>query len=209
MKPSIISIRFVWISAGLMRKALISWAEAYELPAPVSSRALVLIPFTLTKTTGYTTSSLSRWWAVNNPSVLWALWTLSQIEVWCFLLHFWQAILLRQFSALWGPVQLKHNLFRSRIDRLSAKLTTLAQFKDLCSVASQYTQAGLLAPFFCCVLYARNGGLSLFLSSRRFLSSCWFLSLGLLIGFLRVQSRNLYLFALFTLNLHYICRSKL
>ena len=163
MEPSIILIFFVWISACLMRKVLISWAEAYELPAPVSSRALVFFLLTVTRTRGYTTSSLSCWWAVNNPSDLWAgvLWSLLQIDMWCFLLHFWQAILLGQLSALLGPVQLKHNLFWSRIDRLSASLTTLAQLKDSCSAASQYTQDGLLAPFFCCVLYTWNGGFSL------------------------------------------------
>ena len=59
---------------------------------------------------------------------------LSQIELWCLPLHFWQLNLHRQSAArCFVPVQLKHNLLSLRYFLLSATSLILSQSTNMCS----------------------------------------------------------------------------
>ena len=127
----IISIFLYSTWSGFRFSRSTSVADAYELPAPVSNSALQVIPSTSTTTTRYTTGPSPV------ATISWVGF-LSQIELWCLPLHFWQLNLHRQSAArCFVPVQLKHNLLLLRYLFLSATSLILSQLTDLCSTDLQ------------------------------------------------------------------------
>ena len=78
-----ISTRLVVTSLGFLCIISMTFADTYELPAPVSMSARVVIPSTFTNTTGNTPSPTPL--AVNTTFVLSSSCGLSHIDVWCLL----------------------------------------------------------------------------------------------------------------------------
>ena len=124
----------VFSSRRLFFRSFTYSAEIYELPAPVSKRALhFIIPSTTATTTGYTTVPLP----VANIICLVALAWTSQIEVWCFALHRKRVVFLRHSDArCLTPVQLKHSFFSDKIFIRDGTSATWSQSADFCRIDS-------------------------------------------------------------------------
>ena len=95
----IMSILLVLTSFGYFFNALISFVETYELPDPVSNCAWVITPSISTSTMGYIIPCSPSLLAVSPASGFGCSLVTSQIEVWCRLLQFLQALVLLQFDA--------------------------------------------------------------------------------------------------------------
>lgn len=141
----------------------------YEFPAPVSSRALVLIPLILIKTTGYTTLFCH----IDGLSSIFQTFEdfdrchkLTVMLLVTFLTcHFAATIFI--FVGVGAveaqPLPKQNRPSVSQINNISA-------VKGLMVCHSTCKMVYVCHSFLAC--FTRNGGLSLFLSSRRFLSSC-------------------------------------
>ena len=98
MEPISISTCLIVTLLGFLCNISMIFAEAYELPAPVSMRARVVMPSTLTNTTGNTPSPTPL--AVIATFFLSSSCGLSHIDVWCLLSQCWHEVLLWHWCSM-------------------------------------------------------------------------------------------------------------